>query len=190
MKVVMEDKMLDFVKSVSHADRLRIIGALTTRQGATIKELTKSLNLPFRDVFNYLSFFEHVGFVRKENDLYILDLNGVEALVLRLFKGQPRESYTPAPDLSEQRRKVLKTYLHADGSLKQIPSQPAKLQIILDYVVEAFTPGVIYTEKEVNLLMRRFHLDTAALRRYLVDRGMLERKSDGSQYWRPEPEAE
>jgi hypothetical protein len=85
---------------------------------------------------------------------------------------------------------VLKTYLHADGSLKQIPSQPAKLQIILDYVVEAVAPGVIYSEKEINLLMRRFHLDTAALRRYLVDRGMLERKSDGSQYWRPEPEAE
>jgi len=186
----MQHEMLNFVKAVFHGDRLRIIGALTTRQGVTIQELAKSLNLPFRDVLNHLTFFEHLGIVRKQNDLYILNPDGVDSLARRQFDGQPRESYTPAPDLSEQRRKVLKAYLNADGSLKQIPSQPGKLQIILDYVVEAFTPGVLYTEKEVNTLMRRFHIDTAALRRYLVDRGMLERKSDGSQYWRTEPEAE
>ena len=124
--------------------------------------------------------------MRKQHDRYILNPDGVDALARRQFEGQPRESYTPAPDLGEQRRKVLKAYLNADGSLKQIPSQPAKLQIILDYVVEAVAPGVIYSEKEINLLMRRFNIDTAALRRYLVDRGMLERKSDGSQYWRSE----
>ncbi len=185
----MEDKMLDFVKALSHADRLRIVGALTTRQGATLKELAETLNLPFHAVVNHLSFFEHLGIVRKEDDLYILNPDGVDALARRQFEGQPRESYTPALDLSEPRRRVLKAYLNTDGSLKQIPSLPAKLQIILDYVVEAFTPGVIYTEKEVNMLMRRFHIDTAALRRYLIDRGMLERKSDGSQYWRPEREA-
>ncbi len=32
--------------------------------------------------------------------------------------------------------------LHLNG-MKKIPSQPAKLQIILDYAVEAFTPGVV-----------------------------------------------
>lgn len=186
----MEDKLLDFVKALTHADRLRIVGALTTRQGATIKELAESLSLPFRNVFNHLSFFDYLGVVRKENDRYILSPDSVDALARRQFEGQPRETYTPASDLGEQRRKVLKAYLNADGSLKQIPSQPAKLQIILDYVVQAVAPGVIYSEKEINLLMRRFHIDTAALRRYLVDRGMLERKSDGSQYWRPELEAE
>lgn len=187
----MENEMLDFVKALSHADRLRMIGALTTRKSATIKELAESLNLPFRDVFNHLSFFEYLGVVRKENESYTLNPEGVEVLARRQFEGKPRESYSPAPDLSEQRRKVLKAFLNADGSLKQIPSQPAKLQIILDYIVEAFTPGAIYTEKEVNTIIRRFNIDTASLRRYLVDRGMLERKSDGSQYWRPvKPEAE
>jgi DNA-binding NarL/FixJ family response regulator len=186
----MQHEMLNFVKALFHVDRLRMIGALTTQQGATIQELAQSLNLPFRDVFHHLTFFERLGVVRKQNDLYILNPDGVDSLARRQFDGQPHESYTPAPDLSEQRRKVLKAYLNADGSLKQIPSQPGKLQIILDYVVEAFTPGALYTEKEVNTLMRRFHIDTAALRRYLVDRGMLERKSDGSQYWRTEPEAE
>lgn len=39
--------------------------------------------------------------------------------------------------------------------------------------------------EEVNFIIRRFHLDTAGLRRDMIDRGMLQRKSDGSQYWRP-----
>lgn len=186
----MENEMLDFVKAISHADRLRIIGALTTRQGATIKELAETLNLPFRDVFNHLSFFEYLGVARKEGETYILNPNGVDALARRQYERKPREEYASPPGLDEQSRKVMKAYLNADGSLKQIPSQPAKLQIILNYVVESVSPGILYTEKEINLLMRRFHADTAALRRYLVDRGMLERKSDGSQYWRPHTEAE
>jgi hypothetical protein len=43
---------------------------------------------------------------------------------------------------------------------------------------------VNYTEKEVNTILRRFHLDTAGLRRDLVDANMLARESDGSRYWR------
>ncbi len=79
---------------------------------------------------------------------------------------------------------MLASHLNKDGTIKQIPSQPAKLRVILDYLITAFTPGVNYTEKEVNTILRRFHLDTAGLRRDLVDANMLARESDGSRYWR------
>jgi hypothetical protein len=182
-----QNEMLDFVKALSHADRLRIIGALTTRKSATIKEIAENLNLPFRDAFNHLAFLEYIGVVRQENEQYVLNPEGADALARRQFESKPREAYTPSPDLSEKTRKVLKAYLNADGSLKQqLPHEPTKLQVILDYLLEAFTPGVIYTEKEVNMIIRRFHIDTAGLRRDMIDRGMLQRKSDGSQYWRPE----
>ena len=46
-----------------------------------------------------------------------------------------------------------------------------------------------YTEKEVNLILARFHEDTSGLRRNLVDAGLLARERDGSRYWRPETEA-
>jgi hypothetical protein len=54
--------------------------------------------------------------------------------------------------------------------------------VILRYLLKVFEPGQRYPEKQVNELLRRFHPDTAALRRYLVDEKMLERK-DGV-YWR------
>jgi len=86
--------------------------------------------------------------------------------------------------LDDKSKKVLKAYLNADGSIRQIPNQPVKLQVVLNYLIQAFAPDTNYTEKEVNQILRRFHEDTAGLRRDLVEAKMLERISDGSRYWR------
>jgi hypothetical protein len=58
----------------------------------------------------------------------------------------------------------------------------------LNFIVDAFAFDTNYTEKEVNTILRRFHLDTAALRRYLVDEGLMARESDGTRYWRVKKE--
>lgn len=179
-----QDEMLEFVKALSNADRLRVIGVLA-RKPASAKEISEILGIFPGDLLQYLGSLAHGGVIVEENGIWKIDTQNVDGLSQRQFAGSVRESYTPAPDLSEKRRKVLMAYLNADGSIKQLPGQPSKLQIILDYIVEAFTPGAIYTEKEVNMIIRRFHLDTAGLRRDMIDRGMLQRKSDGSQYWRP-----
>jgi hypothetical protein len=85
---------------------------------------------------------------------------------------------------SEEVRKILKAYLKSDGTLAQIPMDARKLNVILNFLVEAFAFETTYTEKEVNTILRRFHVDTAALRRYLVDMGFMAREGDGSKYWR------
>ena len=179
------NEMLEFVKALSHADRLRVIGALAQKPAST-KEISEALGMPFRDVFQHLSMLEHGGIVQNQDEIWSLDAQNVGDLSRRQFQGQPGAAYTPAPNLSEKPRKVLAAYLNPDGSIRQLPHEPKKLQIILDYILESFTPGVIYTEKEVNMIIRRFHIDTAGLRRDMIDLGMLQRKSDGSQYWRPE----
>lgn len=185
-----QNQMLDFVKALGHADRLRVVGVLT-KAPATIKQVAEALNIPYRDAMNHLSFLEYIGAVRaqpaesKQDAVYELDGEGLENAARKQFEGQ-KQSYEPAPHLDEKSRKVLKSYLNADGTIRQLPLQPAKLQVILDYLLQSFTPGVIYTEKEVNTILRRFHVDVSGLRRDLIDRGMMQRKSDGSQYWRPE----
>jgi hypothetical protein len=60
---------------------------------------------------------------------------------------------------------------------------------VLEYLLAAFEPGVTYTEKEVNSIIRRFHEDIAGLRRDLVDAKMMSRERDGSKYWRTDGEA-
>jgi hypothetical protein len=47
--------MLDFVKAMSDADRLRIIGVLT-QHSATLKQAASDLHITFREAFNHLSY--------------------------------------------------------------------------------------------------------------------------------------
>lgn len=170
-------EVLDFVKAMASADRLRIIGVLV-RGPATRAEIAEQLNLPVRDVFQHLSFLEHVNVVREEDGRYQLDEKSIESLVKGQFEGK-RAVYEVAEETSKDVRKVLKAYLKSDGMLKQIPMDPRKLKVILNFVVEAFAFDATYTEKEVNLILRR----------YLVDDGFMARESDGSKYWRVKEEA-
>jgi len=181
-----QNDMLDFVKALSDADRLRIVGILT-QHPAGIKEIAGELGLPYRDAMNHLAFMRFAGILREKDGTYELDPDGLEALTRKQFAGKPRESYAPVPDLDAEKRKVLVAYLKPDGSIRQLPLQPAKRKIILDYVIASFTPGETYTEKQVNLILARFHPDAAELRRYLVDAGLLNRERDGSKYWREAP---
>ncbi|MCO7221407.1 DUF2087 domain-containing protein [Klenkia sp. PcliD-1-E] len=76
---------------------------------------------------------------------------------------------------------VLQAFV-VEGRLASIPAHRGKRLVVLDHMVAVFEPGVRYPEREVNALLAVWHPDTAALRRYLVDEGLLSR-ADG-EYWR------
>jgi hypothetical protein len=174
-------EILSFVKAMTSAERLRIIGVLV-RGRATQSEIAEQLGVHVRDIFNHLSFLAEVGVVHETDGVYDLDEKAIESFARGQFEGK-RPSYE-AKGEPEDVRKVLKSFLNADGSLKQIPPQGNKLMIILNFIVDVFAYDTNYTEKEVNTILRRFHVDTAALRRYLVDNGLMARESDGTRYWR------
>ena len=174
--------ILAFVKAMASAERLRIVGVLA-RGRAAQSEIAKQLGMPVRDVFNHLAFLAEVGVVHETDGVYDLDEKAIESFARGQFEGK-RPSYEADEEKPEDVRKVLKSFLNADGSLKQIPPQGNKLLIILSFLVDAFAFDANYTEKEVNTILRRFHVDTAALRRYLVDNGLMARESDGTRYWR------
>ena len=69
-----------------------------------------------------------------------------------------------------------------DGRLTAIPYAHSKRLVILDWLAQLFEPGKRYSEKMVNLMLGQHHSDTAALRRYMVDAGFLNREA--GQYWR------
>ncbi len=174
--------ILDFVKAVSDADRLRVIGVLA-QHAASVRQVADELGIPFREAFGHLGMLEFAGVVFKTGDVFSLRDDALEALSKQQFARQ-RQGYIPAPELDAKSRKVLATFLNADGSLKQIPPQGEKLRIVLEYLAQAFEPGMQYTEKDVNALLRRFYSDPVTLRRGLIDAGLLRRESDGSRYWR------
>jgi len=178
-----EQQILDFVKAMSDPDRLRIIGLLAQSR-ADRDQIAARLQLPLRDVVSHLAYLEHVGALGLNNGVYELKSRELQGLA-RSQLAKARSAYRPDPDLDEKTRRIRMAYLNADGSIKQLPAQQGKLRVILEYLVQAFTLGTNYTEKEVNLILKRFHNDTSSLRRNLIDAGLLARESDGSRYWRP-----
>ena len=90
----------------------------------------------------------------------------------------PREEHAEEPD---ERRKVLDAFV-VDGRITAIPAARGKRLVVLDWLAQDFEPGVRYSERQVNPIIQRRHDDTAALRRYLVDEGLLDRA--GGEYWR------
>jgi hypothetical protein len=76
---------------------------------------------------------------------------------------------------SPEEAKVLRSFIR-EGRLVAIPAQPKKRLVILRYLRElVFTEDREYPEKEVNQRLGLLHPDVAALRRYLVDEGLVTR---------------
>jgi hypothetical protein len=69
---------------------------------------------------------------------------------------------------------VLRTFVR-DGRLVSMPTARSKKRIVLEHIALAFEPGVRYAERDVDGVLRAWHDDHAALRRYLVDEGLLGR---------------
>jgi len=85
-------------------------------------------------------------------------------------------------DALRDRDAVLRAFVADDGSLRAIPTKIRKRLVVLDLLAQEFELGQRYAESEVNNRLRAFHPDVAALRRYLVEEELLERRE--GLYWR------
>jgi len=70
------------------------------------------------------------------------------------------------------------------GQLKTFPLKQKQKIVVLREICKRFEIDTNYTEKEVNQILKAVYDDYVTLRRYLIEYGFLDRKSDGSQYWR------
>jgi Uncharacterized protein conserved in bacteria len=65
-----------------------------------------------------------------------------------------------------------------DNRLVSIPAQDKKRRVVLRFLVErCFVEDRAYPEKEVNQRLALYHPDVAALRRYLVEAGLMTRQA-------------
>lgn len=173
------DELLSFMKSLADAQRLKIAGLLGVEALST-SQVAERLGMKPADVQRHLDQLTEAGLAHKEGNAYRLETQALEKLTRQVLA----QSHPPAPNYEgdEFEVKTLRGYLSRDGTLRSIPTQQKKLMVILRYLVKDFKPGVKYPESEVNRILRRHHEDTAALRRYMADNGLLKREK--GIYWR------
>jgi hypothetical protein len=170
----------DVLRALADPERLSIAGLLA-RGPRTARTLAEELGLPLARLRKHLNRLTTAGVVRLEPDrrTYRLDLETLRRVAEAV--GPPREAGLALGAASENEESVLRTFFR-NGRLTEIPAKESKRRIVLERIALEFEPGVRYDEKEVNVVVGRFFNDYAALRRYLVDEGLLAR--DHGEYWR------
>ena len=168
------EELLTFFKTLVDADRLRIAGLLGVDR-LTPVQLAERLQLPPTNVVSHLEKLEKTGLITQEDGTYRLDQKSLESMARRNLAPLRPKPKIEAFEGDAYDRKVVKDFMGPDGLFKSLPLQGKKFLSVLRYTLEAFEPGVEYPEKQVNEMLKRYHPDTATLRRGLVDAGMVNR---------------
>jgi len=69
------------------------------------------------------------------------------------------------------------------GRLEKFPLKEKARLAVVEHISSLFQSGVVYTEKQVDQILKGVADDHTKARRYLVDYQYLHRKNDGSAYW-------
>ena len=148
-------------------DRLRVFAAVAL--GArTVEDAARTAGLEEAVVQNALPRLVQAGVIEQRDGLRV----SKEALRAAARERAPKQR--GADDATADEQRVLRNFV-VDGRLVRLPARYEQKRVVLGYVARRFEEGRAYDEREVNALLREFHEDTAALRRYLVDWGLLER---------------
>lgn len=184
-----ESELLTFFKALADANRLKIIGLLAQRPH-TGEQLAVCLELRPSTISHHLTRLKRAGLVRVHAEgyysVYQLDIDTLETMARRLLREDMLPVLADGVDPNAFDDKVWRDFTKQDGRLKTIPSQRKKRLIILRRMLQDIVLGRRYAEQEINTLLRRYHDDTATLRREMIAAGLLEREN--GIYWRPDPE--
>jgi DNA-binding transcriptional ArsR family regulator len=180
-----DELLLAALKALSDRSRLRIVGLLADRPYA-VEEIADALGLAPGTVAHHLKRLDDAGLVeaRRAHPYveYALRTEALAEVGRRVGAVEAREAVQVAAGpngepLPAFDAKVLRGFFDGDR-LVSIPAHEKKRQVVLRYLRQrCFEPGRTYTEPEVNQRLARFHPDVAALRRYLVDAGLMNRAS-------------
>jgi hypothetical protein len=170
----------DILRALADPERLEIAGALA-RGESSARGLAEALGIRLERVRKHLNRLAAAGVVRLRDDraTYRLDPETLRWAAEQV--GPPRHAGLALGAANEDEEAVLRAFFR-DGRLREVPAKESKRRIVLERIALEFDPGVRYDENEVNAMLGRYFNDHAALRRYLVDGGFLER--DHGEYWR------
>lgn len=85
----------------------------------------------------------------------------------------------------DENSKIIQIYFTQgpDGPLKTFDMKEKNKLVVLKQIAKHFEHNYIYSEKQVNEILKAIYPDFATLRRYLIEYGFMSRKLDCSQYW-------
>jgi hypothetical protein len=171
----------EFVRMAADRTRLAVLGRLAVSP-ARAAEIAAATGLAERDLLRALGRLTAAGLVREDAGVYTLDDAALRAVASAQRTVQSAHPAVLA-GLDDDEAAVASRFFRG-MTLVEIPAAEGKRRAVLRVLIDEFEPGRYYAESEVRRILRKFHPDDAALRRHLVDEGMLVRESHTRTYWR------
>lgn len=196
MEIDERAQVLLMLKAVADESRLDLLHQMAVNE-VTVGDLAEKIGLGEPTVSHHLSKLREAGLVTLRTAgnqrFYRLNTSGLgrfKSLVGRI------ETLTPLPRIepgdntwiaelgwSEEDQQILRGHVNG-GKLTHLPLKPKRTEVILRWLVTKFETGRLYTEPEVNAVLKTvYEADFVSLRRDLVDYGYLRRERGGGKYW-------
>ena len=196
MDAVKEEPILEMLKALADASRLTLLRLLNEGE-RTVGDLAHAVALTEPTVSHHLSKLRETGFVSLRTAgnqrFYRANASGLAAfkqLVADIEQMPPQTEavvsdnrWIEALGWPEEDQEVLREHTQS-GLLTRPPAKQKRLIVILRWLATLFEPDRLYTESEVNAVLKAVYAeDYAGLRRDLVDFGYLRRERGGGKYW-------
>ena len=180
--------VLEFFKALANESRLRLLGLLAARE-LNVHELADELKLTEPTASHHLAVLKRLGVLRRRVEgtthWYALEPDALVQMSRAVLSREQVPSWAPAPE--SEPPAALRNFVAADGRLTQIPASRKKRRVVLAWLAGRFEEERVYSEAEVNRVLKRHHEDCATLRRELVGYRMMVREAGR---YRRMPEAE
>jgi hypothetical protein len=168
---------VDVAGLLAEPERLRVVAAVALGAGS-VADVCAVTGLPPRVVWRCLRRLRRGGLVTGDDGAFAVAVDSIKAAARAGTRpAEPEDHGVTDPATAA----VLRAFVR-QGRLVSIPAARSKRRVVLEHVAMAFEPGVRHPEREVDAVLRAWHPDHAALRRYLVDEGFLGREN--GLYWR------
>jgi DNA-binding transcriptional ArsR family regulator len=189
---VKQMELVGRLSALTEPARLRVLSLLAEHGELTLQDLMTLLDTSQPNVSRYLKSLGNFVWEQRGKDgrkRYRLVPSELDLTFQAL---QQTLLAASAPAASQQEESMqpqgLARYLDNQGAVASWPRQTDDLRAVLGYLAERFEEGAMYTEKQVNAVLRQHVLphvrDHVTVRRDMIDSRFLQRSGDGMQYWR------
>src|SRR5450759_1378246 len=184
------------LKALADESRLTLLRLLTESEHS-VGDLAQRINLGEPTVSHHLTRLREAGLVTLRmagnQRFYRLNSSGLanfKQVVADIEHFPPTsepvvedDAWIAALGWDAEDQQILRAHTHGK-KLTNIPAKQKKLIVVLRWLATLFQPDRLYTEAEVNTILKSVYAeDYVSLRRDLVDCGYLRRERGGGKYW-------
>lgn len=165
------------LRAVLDPVRLSVLGA-AAQGSVSIDEISRRMGVTRKDVAKAIGDLRGIDLLDRDG---VLNRDALAHIGRSLPTRNDKHGVPVTGPWTEEEAVMLGRFF-SGGRLVEIPSSTRKRRLVLEKIAQDFEPGERYVERDVNFKIQLIHSDYAAVRRYMVEEGFMDR-ADGS-YWR------